>query len=63
MPSPRPTTLVPVESEEWHPNTIIEINRIQQHKCEIHLLLPPQAGPRQTSNKPSPTGFTAHMSH
>ena len=38
MPSPRPTTLVQVESEDWHPNTITKINRIQQHKCETHLL-------------------------
>ena len=52
MPSPRPTTLVQVESEDWHPNTIIEINRIQQQKCKIHLLRLPQARPRQTSVKP-----------
>ncbi len=45
MPIPRPTTLVQVESEDWYPNTITEINRIQ-HKCEIHLLRLPQAGPR-----------------
>ena len=63
MPSPRPTTLVQVESEDWHPNTITEINRIQQHKCNIHLLGLPQAGPRQSSHKPSTTGLTAHMSH
>ena len=47
MPSPRPTTLVQVESEDWHPNTITEISRIKQQKCEIHLIRLPQAGPRQ----------------
>ena len=62
MPSPRPTTLVQVESEDRHPNTITEINRIQQQKCEIHLLRLPQAGPRQTPHKPSPTRLTAHLS-
>ena len=57
MPSPRPTTLVQVESEDWHPNIITEINRIQQHKCNIHLLRLPQAGPRQSSHIPSTTGL------
>ena len=63
MPSSRPTTFVQIESEGWHPNTITEINRIQHEKSKIHLLRLPQTGPRQTSHKPSPTGFTAHMSH
>ena len=63
MPSPTPTTLVQVESEDWHPNTITEINRIQQQKCKINLIRLLQAGLRQTSPKPSPTGLTAHMSH
>ncbi len=63
MSSSRSTTFVQLESEDWHPNTITEINQIQPEKCKINLLRPPQTGLRQTSHKPSPTGYTANMSH